>query len=509
MSHPHRSVPPLASITLPSPPPQHSPMNLGQLPPSWQQSEEMMRTWFQAKMEEDRREQERERTRQEHQRTETRRIELDMLREALSHGVPPSMVPLMFIGPGTHAASSEWMQQYISHNLGGFAQQPDHGLQGQRQIQQLPSESSSHPTLRRETRSIQGIAQTSNSGPQQMPPPPPTNSQQPYVSTYQLPGTGNLAGPSGQRQVAQPAPPPAPPPPRTNLPRLNTANEIQFQQVQPSMPHNIVQVGPPAPLSRGSSQSHAPHPAEQSSSLLFHHWVPPVTQHSGSGAKDSGSGSGGGGGGTDGSPQRQLDSPFTHHPPSNPVTSSDYSNSPKKRKSTAAQGQQPPPPTSQPFSPQAHTTSSPVITPNRSTRRAHGRHRSIETGPRAYENQRLTRVHRRSVGANDAPDVSSQNSGSHSQPQPPYQAPIEEQRRESMSAGNTSSHYHPPPLPPPGQEHQRQQSVPSRPPSPPPPRPFSAGSEFRERRLPFPPPPNPSLSRPTPDNREEDLRDRK
>ncbi|BDD57104.1 hypothetical protein MPDQ_000476 [Monascus purpureus] len=70
-----------------------------QLPPpplQWQNADETMRLWLQAKSEEDRRRQEEEKTRQESLRLERRKIECSMLQRSLEAGVPLHIIPLIF-----------------------------------------------------------------------------------------------------------------------------------------------------------------------------------------------------------------------------------------------------------------------------------------------------------------------------------------------------------------------------------------------------------------------------
>ncbi|KAI2641972.1 hypothetical protein GGS21DRAFT_486828 [Xylaria nigripes] len=140
MSTPHRGLPLPAAMTLAQPPSTHGPphppasgsvmqtqvqpassphtQSLGPLPPppQWQGSEDSMRNWLLAKAEEERRRQEEEKTRQESLRLEQRRIEHDILRTSLEHGVPPSMIPVVFAGMGggnLSQAAVEWVQQYL------------------------------------------------------------------------------------------------------------------------------------------------------------------------------------------------------------------------------------------------------------------------------------------------------------------------------------------------------------------------------------------------------------
>ncbi len=75
-----------------------------------------MRTWLNAKAEEEKRRQEEEKTRQEGYRLEQRKMEHDILRTSLQGGIPPPMIPVVFAGMAGGVippAALEWAQQYI------------------------------------------------------------------------------------------------------------------------------------------------------------------------------------------------------------------------------------------------------------------------------------------------------------------------------------------------------------------------------------------------------------
>ena len=120
MSAPHRGLPPPSAMTLPTPdriPPPSSLNSLPPAPPQWQGADESMRNWLLAKSEEDRRKQEEERSRQEGFRLETRKIEQQMLHDALQGGIPPHMIPIVFAGIGganMSNVSMEWAQHYMA-----------------------------------------------------------------------------------------------------------------------------------------------------------------------------------------------------------------------------------------------------------------------------------------------------------------------------------------------------------------------------------------------------------
>ena len=485
-------------MTLPAPAPSSS-SSLEPLPPQWQGSEESVRAWLQTKAEEERRKAEEERTRQEQYRGDTRRVELEMLRESFKYGIPPPLVPLVLMGKG---ASGEWAHELVAQHM-GMAQH----------VGQLAIQASAHPAspagpaLRRETRSIQQMHQqpvsSQGTGQPAPPPPPPHPHQQqqlmgppgsagggvplpPHYSTYQLTSAARPGSSQSQPQIQTITPQGAPP--RSNLPRINTGpGEPKYIQQHP------LPMGPP-PGAPGPPAHQTSHHQQETvaSQISFHHWVPPTTQSGGGGTSSSAQANAA-------SPQRQLDSPFTHHPAPNVLSGSDYMNvsSPKKRKMTT-QLQHPPPPSTQPFSPQAQSVSSPASATPR-TRRGHTRNRSDTNPPpppRGYDPySRPTTRQRRSVGAGEASSigeaishVGQQSSSSSYQPSandsggsaghsgsgtPSHTTPQESQQQQQ-------------------QEHQGQQSVPPPQPSQAPSRPYSAGSDYRTQpyQLPLPPPPD-------------------
>ena len=304
------------------------------------------------------------------------------------------MVPLLFVGS---AANADLVQQYVVHY-------PQHQNQ---QILSIQAPVASPPppahSLRRESRSIHQMHHQSVSSqpppgqlpataPQQMGPPGGSQSGPPpqfVTQTYQLP-TVSRSG----LQLSHP-------PPRTNLPRISTA-ELQIQQIHPNVPVQMP-MGPPP---QGPAQQETAAPATQN--IFFHHWVPPSqATSSGGGGEGRGNGGGGGGAGNATSPQRTLDSPFTHQPPTNPLTGSEYGNSPKKRKMTiSGPAPRPEPPISQPFSPTSSSPATSTPSTSRTRSRGHSRNRSDSNpgGRVVFEpySRPMTRQ-RRSVGSGDAP----------------------------------------------------------------------------------------------------------
>ena len=149
-----QGLPPHAAVTLPNPDGGLTAIGrpLGQLPappqPRWQVGDESMRTWLQAKCEEDKRRQQEERTRQEELRLDRRKIEQSMLRESTEGGVPPHMIPLIFAGVAGRnlpAASLEWAQVYMAQISLRTQQQ----LQQQRQQAQQDKRNQCPPGVHR------------------------------------------------------------------------------------------------------------------------------------------------------------------------------------------------------------------------------------------------------------------------------------------------------------------------------------------------------------------------
>lgn len=291
---------------------------------------------------------------------------------------------------------------------------------------------------------ISGIPAAPRSGPpiQQQPPPRPPQSQALQINTKvhqqppllsgmpaQLVGTP-ISAPHGQQMQGVPPPPPPPP---------------------------------------------AQEPPQQSPGIFFHHWVPPNSQSTGMATPVQATAS----------PQRQLESPFSHRPPPNQLTESNYVSSPKKRKTTTTQSQQQTP-SSAPYSPSFSNAPLPAATTPSRTRRGHSRHRSETTSSgRGFEPYgRPSTRNRRSIGESPHPEsnilgpqlppVSSAgdngggNGGSHHSREQEHQRQDQRQDQERQEQQR--------------QEQQRQQSVP-----PPQPigRPYSAGPDFR---VAYPPP---------------------
>ncbi|ETS77511.1 hypothetical protein PFICI_11385 [Pestalotiopsis fici W106-1] len=281
MSAPHRGLP-LPAMTLPQPnpppasshPPGHGPgpgpgpmshvqqpqsqpplppssgHSLGALPmaPQWQGqgADEPMRTWLVAKAEEEKRKQEEEKTRQETLRLEKRRLEHDMLRTCLDRGVPPPMVPVMFLGMAggmLPQAALEQAQQYLAQ-LGHQPQLPP--APGQISPDHMRRDSQSHgygPYA-----GSAGVPSTPGSAPQ-------TGGFVPYQGpaspTRARAHTLSVAGAIGR-------------PLGSTLPRLATGELITGPQAGQPQVHG-------QQLSTSQSETQSP-------SIYFHHWQPPSSQ---------------------------------------------------------------------------------------------------------------------------------------------------------------------------------------------------------------------------------------
>jgi hypothetical protein len=286
MSTPHRGLPPPAAMTLPQP---TQPSSLGQAPfnqppgqlpappQQWQGSEEPMRNWLHAKAEEDKRRQEEEKTRQEGLRLEQRKVEQEMLRASLAGHIPPHMIPIIFAGMGGASpalvnTSLEWAQHYMVQ-----AQQVQQQAiqQQQQQLQAIGPHPHSSPELRRETRQLSHpYVQSQHPAPAPLPSTPiGSGSQQNpgFIPSYPMSpgrGRGQLPGPGTLSRLPQ----------SSELPRLNTGEMHIHQPPQ----------GPPGQSSHPLHQTQSANPSQQESqsspSIYFHHWQPPTSQTSTSGA---------------------------------------------------------------------------------------------------------------------------------------------------------------------------------------------------------------------------------
>jgi hypothetical protein len=444
MSNPHRGLPPPAGMTLPPPDRGLSTMApLGQLPapPSqWAGADESMRNWLQAKAEEDRRKQEEEKTKQEVLRLDQRRIEQTMLRESLSGGIPPVMVPLIFAGMGGAALSNqslEWAQYHMAQMTIQSQQQ-----QQQQQQQQLQAQhQAAQQVVQQQQQQQQQLQQAGQHSPEirrdrGVP-------QNPYAGTQPILQPATQPGQQIQPQTAptfgRPAVAPAPAPaPRASggLSRLNTV-EMQLQ-TQPS--NSAPQSGSQQlhPLSQAQSANEAPGSSSPSGpGLFFHHWTPPSTSNPNANNIMPPTSSG----------TSQKSSP-AFQPNQSSHLRSEYQNSPKKRKATG--GHQPaPPPTSQPMhtSPSFSARSSRErdTSPNSQDRRRHSRPRSNGSSGRGTEAPNVARPssrqhrHEHSSGASEVhlkrQATESSTSASGDERPTRYGPTNSETRRSSFTAG--------------------------------------------------------------------------
>ncbi|KAJ4159951.1 uncharacterized protein LMH87_007886 [Akanthomyces muscarius] len=198
----------------------------GPLPPAPQQwNSDEMRTWLQARTEEEKTRQEEEKTRQEGLRLEQRKIEMEMLRSSLGGGIPPPMIPLVFTGMGSGGvlpqAALDWAHQFMNTQQAHYPQ---------------------------------------------LPPPPPrpiSPESQPHGGGYAAYATSptRARGQSISGVIARPAA-------GSNLSSAGT-NTPQSGGLQPS----TSTLGPFQLHQSSGGQSN-----QQESELYFHHWQPPVTQ---------------------------------------------------------------------------------------------------------------------------------------------------------------------------------------------------------------------------------------
>lgn len=406
MSTPHRGLPPPSAMTLPNPernPPSNNLSSMVQLPaapPSWQAwqgADESMRNWLRAKSEEDRRKQEEEKTRQEGLRLEQRRIEQTMLRESLSGGVPPYMVPLVFAGMGganMANASLEWTQQYMAQ----LFQQQAQFQQQQQQQQQLQQQ-----------HSVQSQARTSPEQPQSSrmiagPQPNPYGAQQMQVQqspsqplqTQSQNNTGFI--PSYQAPRSQPPPLQAAPP--TSAPKFSNATSSALPRL--NTVDMQIQAPPSGPLPAQHTLQQAQNvqqPDQQSSpSIHFHHWVPPNSQNT---TKDP----------PTPSTKSTHESPFSQSASSH--LRSEYQHSPKKRKTTGSTqaGSSTVPNTSPSFSQTSSGSTS-------GRRRGHSRQRSDTSSRAGHEHVAPPRHRARTESGRQSLSEAESGSQRHSSAQP-------------------------------------------------------------------------------------------
>lgn len=358
-SHPRRELPPPAAMNRSVEPPMPAVSSQGQLPtldPAYY-SEDSMRQWLRTKAEEDRRRQEEERTRQETLKLEQRRIEQSMLRDAFQAGVPPQMVPLIFVGIGG----------------GNLNMSPDVAQQIDSSIQQAQSWQQQH---RAHAAQQQAVSTQINP---RLPPPGSDLSQSLPLDVRRdnnraIPPNPYASQPAPVRTTSPPQPVPVSPtqaqlyrgslqPARlhsfgdsqshqSSMPRLNTS-EIQFShsshnagtaQPQPGAAPSYVPVPAPAPPSATTKPETQ---STQSPSIYFHHWVPPGQSQpstpSTRGRQESSSRSHHGQSEAHTSPGRKRKAAGSHPPPPPPASQQEqpspaFSHASPRRGSTARIG---------------------------------------------------------------------------------------------------------------------------------------------------------------------------
>jgi hypothetical protein len=212
-------------------------------PPQWHGAEESYRSWLNAKAEEERRKQEEEKTQQETLKLEQRKQDYSILERALTGGVPPTLVPLVFVAIGGHSwspAMAEWAQQTMMQHT-----------QPHRPPQLMPAPGPVSPDRRRDS-------QGQPHGQYSAVPSTPGGSQ--------APGGAYQFGPTSPRMrghtVSGPSAIPRHHASGANLPSLNT---------------NV----PPHQGSISHAQSSVHQQESQASPIFFHYWQPPATEGDG------------------------------------------------------------------------------------------------------------------------------------------------------------------------------------------------------------------------------------
>ncbi|KAK9480500.1 hypothetical protein V1514DRAFT_350372 [Lipomyces japonicus] len=261
------SVPPASPLrrSTVSPPAENVNSLLGFLPSSWNGSDESLRHALAFRAEEERRRAEEERTKQELHRLELRKKDLELFREGVRYGVPPSMLPFIFVGNGVTGATTEWIRDYVARI---WQEQPQPNQQHDFTTPKAVSTSGSSYTgsQHHRSQSVQSLPITHNQGTSIAPPPPP------------------------------PLPPPPPPPPPTVSTPSVTIGQAGGQQPNSylSTEHSSgsVSLYPPVSVNQPSSihsdrsfksppRSPTP-PPQQQTTIQFYHWQPNTSTSSSS-----------------------------------------------------------------------------------------------------------------------------------------------------------------------------------------------------------------------------------
>ncbi|KAK9454934.1 hypothetical protein V1511DRAFT_459588 [Dipodascopsis uninucleata] len=200
---------------------------LGFLPSSWQGSDESLRHALSYRAEEERRRAEEERTKQEEHRLELRKKDLELLREGIRYGIPPSMIPFIFIGNGVTGSTAEWIREYVARIWQAQQQQQPQQPQG-------PLELSSQQ---------QGSLTQSGTGVTGSVPGPQDSRYQHHRSQ---------SAHSIQSLTSNVPPPPPPPPPHLQMPALSSLGSSQIPPPSPYSPEH--QSSTPQSIYVGSGQ---------------------------------------------------------------------------------------------------------------------------------------------------------------------------------------------------------------------------------------------------------------
>ena len=472
-------------MTLPNPDRSSASMSslgstLGQLPAppaQWQGADDAMRNWLAAKSEEDRRRQEEERTRQESLRLEQRKIEQSMLRDSLSGGIPPYMVPLVFVGMGggnLANASLEWAQHYMAQfNLQHQQQQQQQAQQHIHTSQQLPHlpPSQTSPEVRRDARLLPGP--TANPYAAQQPPsgstqptvhgaPPSGSSLVSFAPAYQIPpgaspadrsrappqqqqqqqaslsgttlsssGTSTAAGRSLTQQP---------------LSRLNTS-EMQIQPPPPSGAIPPAGTSGAAPTGGAGGGGTAQAESQSSPSMIFYHWIPPGASKDKEPPTPTGSTSIGASSRSHPHPPPSSHADSPHASSTSGPARSEYAHSPKKRKTNTSQPASVPPALASTVAAGAGRTPepSPSLPPTAGSnrRRTHSRQRSDTSARGVQEALARTSVSGSSSRGSvaDTRRDSSQAVQQHHQPQPPLHIQFHHQQSHAQHLPSQQQHH--------------------------------------------------------------------
>ncbi|KAK9382644.1 uncharacterized protein V2V93DRAFT_357409 [Kockiozyma suomiensis] len=265
---------------------------LGFLPSSWQGSDESLRHALSYRAEEERRRAEEERTKQEEYRLELRKRDLELLREGIRYGIPPSMMPFIFIGNGVTGATAEWIRDYVAR----IWQQQQQEIAAATAAQAASTVSTpGGPDVRNDPRynthhhrsqSAQSIPSLQHSGgllPGLAPPPPPCIPPAPAPSRG--PPLPTLVTAASQTAPSQEQISPGgsqghqayhghgaavTPPLQVRQVEFPTAKSGLYRSSPPPQPTRSP--SPPPPLqSQSQSQSQQ---QQQQPTLQFHHWQP-------------------------------------------------------------------------------------------------------------------------------------------------------------------------------------------------------------------------------------------